>query len=432
MTGGAERAAVPPESVAGVAARQRVLAQACTPGIDCRTFAILEMEDSEPIEDLLAGTPDYGDLALVLSGGGARAAYQVGVLNYVAKHYPQLSFPVITGVSAGAVNAAHLAQHHGSLLQAISELKALWSELSPERVFRVDTPSLMGRALWTGVSLLGGGAQQSSFRGMVDTEPLRQTLEEALSPVRGELTGIDYNLRQGRLRAVAITATSYTTGRSTVWVQGRDIAVWRRPQRSAVRTRITLDHVMASTALPLFFPAVRSGAEWFGDGGIRQTAPLSPALHLGAGRILAVSNRYNPSLDEAARPKIRDYPPPAQVLGILYDAIFLDVIDQDALRLERINALLERLPPAQREGMRDIRLLVIRPTRDLGKLAGDFEPKLPRAFRFLTRGLGTQRTASPDFLSMVMFQEDYLRRLMEVGEEDAALRADEIAEFLEG
>jgi NTE family protein len=389
------------------------------------------MRDDRTSAELLAGTPDHGDLALVLSGGGARGAYQVGVLNHIARHYPELSFPVITGVSAGAVNAAHLAQHHGTLTQAISELRSLWSELSPERVFKVDTPSLMGRALWSGVSLLGGGAKQkASFRGMVDTQPLHDTLAEALGPVRGELTGIDYNLRQGRLRAVAITATSYTTGRSTVWVQGREIEAWRRPQRGAVRTRITLDHVMASTALPLFFPAVRSGAEWFGDGGIRQTAPLSPALHLGASRILAVSNRYNPSMDEAARPKIRDYPPPAQVLGILYDAIFLDVIDQDALRLERINALLERLPEAEREGMRLVRLLVIRPTRDLGKLAGDFEPKLPRAFRFLTRGLGTRRTASPDFLSMVMFQEDYLRRLMEVGEEDAALRADEIAEFL--
>jgi NTE family protein len=390
------------------------------------------MSEDPNSESPLGGTPDHGDLALVLSGGGARGAYQVGVLNFIARRYPELSFPVITGVSAGAVNAAHLAQHHGTLPQAISELRSLWSELQPERVFRVDSPSLMGRALWSGVSLLAGGSKQTNFRGMVDTQPLRDTLEEAMGPVRGELTGIDYNLKKGRLRAVAITATSYTTGRSTVWVQGRDIAVWRRPQRGSVRTRITLDHVMASTALPLFFPAVRSGPEWFGDGGIRQTAPLSPALHLGASRILAVSNRFNASMEEASRPKIRDYPPPAQVLGILYDAIFLDVIDQDALRMERINALLRKMPEERREGMRDVRLLVIRPTRDLGKLAADFEPKLPRAFRFLTRGLGTRRTTSPDFLSMVMFQEDYLRRLMEVGEEDAELRADEIAKFLGG
>jgi NTE family protein len=187
---------------------------------------------------------------------------------------------------------------------------------------------------------------------------------------------------------------------------------------------------MASTALPLFFPAVRLGDAWFGDGGIRLAAPLSPALHLGASRILAISTRYEPSAIEAASPSIQGYPPPAQVLGILLNAVFLDLIDQDALRLDRLNRLLAELPEERRNGMRIVDLLVIRPSFDLGRLAREFEPRLPRAFRFMTRGLGTRETSSPDILAMLMFQPDYIEHLIEIGRADAAARADEIAEFL--
>jgi NTE family protein len=193
-----------------------------------------------------------------------------------------------------------------------------------------------------------------------------------------------------------------------------------------------VDHIMASAALPLFFPAVRIGDDWHGDGGIRLAAPLSPALHLGAGRIIAISTRYVGSRAEAEAPMTVGYPPPAQVLGVLMNAIFLDVIDQDVLRLERLNRLLRRLPEDQRDGLRIVDLLVLRPSRDLGRLARDYEPRLPRAFRVLTRALGTRQTLSPDALSLVMFQGDYLRRLIELGEEDAEARAEEIDRFIRG
>jgi NTE family protein len=249
--------------------------------------------------------------------------------------------------------------------------------------------------------------------------------------VNGELTGIDYNLHRGTLRAVALGTTNYGTGQSVIWAQGRNLQTWERPSRRAIETRLRVEHVMASSALPLFFPAVQIGGQWHGDGGIRLTAPLSPALHLGAHKILAISSHYERSFDEADRPSTRGYPPPAQVLGVLMDAIFLDVVDQDVMRMERINELLRRCPQDSRDGMRLVELMTIRPSVDLGMISREHEPRLPRAFRLLTRGLGTRETSSPDMLSMIMFQDDYVRRLMDIGEADAERRHDELAEFFE-
>jgi NTE family protein len=376
------------------------------------------------------GSTDTGDFALVMTGGGARGAYQVGMLRHLAKRFPDQRFRIISGVSAGAVNAAHLAQHHGTFLQAVDELTALWQELLPESVFRVDAGSLVWNVLRSGSQLVGGGAAAPRVRGMVDTEPLRDMLCEALSPVEGELTGIDYNIQRGALSAVAISTTSYTTGQSITWVQGRDIETWERPNRRAVRTKLGVEHVMASAALPMIFPAVQIGQAWYGDGGMRLSAPLSPALHLGAHKILAVSTRYVRTRAEAGRVEVLGYPPPAQVLGVLYNAVFLDVIDQDALRLERMNRVLKKLPEEARDGMRVVELFVQRPSRDLGRLARYYEPKLPSTFRFLSRGWGTRQTTSPDILSMLMFQPDYLRRLIELGEADADARSEEIEAFM--
>jgi NTE family protein len=370
------------------------------------------------------------DLALVMTGGGARGAYQVGLLRYLAKHYPNLRIRILSGVSAGAVNAAHLAQHHGTFPQAVEELTGLWQELVPETVFRVDTSSLLWNVVRSGTQLVAGGRTQPRIKGMVDTDPLQQMLSEAYAAVDGQLTGIEYNIERGALTAVAISTTSYTTGESITWVQGRDVIPWERPNRRSVRTKLSVAHVMASAALPLFFPAVRIDQAWYGDGGMRLAAPLSPALHLGARKVLAVSTRHARTPSEASQVEVVGYPPPAQVLGVLYNAVFLDVLDQDALRLERMNRVLEKVPEENRDGMRVVGLFIQRPSRDLGRIARYYEPKLPSTFRFLTRGWGTRQTNSSDILSMLMFQPDYLRRLIELGELDAALRADEIDAFI--
>jgi NTE family protein len=374
--------------------------------------------------------PDCGELGLVLTGGGARGAYQVGLLRYLARTYPDLHIPILNGVSAGAINAALLGQHHGTFAQAVAELAALWGELIPERIFRVDMPSLVGNIGRWGLRLTAAGMTEARTRGMVDTAPLRAFLEEALAPVNGELTGIDYNLHRGTLQGISIGTTDYTTGQSVIWVQGRGIETWERPGRLARHCRMTIDHVMASSALPLFFPAVQIGPHWYGDGGIRTHAPLSPALHMGASRILVVSTRYDRSRGEASAPKVSGYPPPAQVIGMLLDAIFLESVDQDVARMERMNEVLRRVPARNRDGMRVVELLVMRPSKDLSEIAAEYEPRLPRAFRLLTRGLGTRETSRPDILSMLMFQDDYAKRLMALGEQDAERRGEEIDRFL--
>ncbi|HCW78672.1 MAG TPA: patatin [Gemmatimonadetes bacterium] len=374
------------------------------------------------------------DLGLVMGGGGARAAYQVGFLRHVAQHSPDLQIPYIHGISAGAINAAVLASHHGTFAQAVDELSILWRELTVDEVFRVDTRSLLMNCLrWLG--RLGSGGIRSDLlnvRSLVNTSPLDAYLSEALHAVDRELTGVQYNLDHRGLKAFAVTTTSYSTGSSVTWLQGREIETWERPQRATRRTNITVDHIMASAALPLLFPAIQLDGDWYGDGGIRLTAPLSPVLHLGARRIIAISNRYDRSKQEVNNTSIRGYPPPAQVAGILLNAVFLDLLDHDALRLERLNRLVEALPESQRHGIDPVKLLVLRPSVDLGKLASQFEVKLPRSIRFLTRGLGTRETDSPDMLSLILFQADYVSTLMEIGEADAASRHEEIMEFLEG
>ena len=376
-------------------------------------------------------TPGPRDLGIVMGGGGARAAYQVGFLRFLARRYPELQIPYITGVSAGAINAALLASHHGTFLQAVEELSQLWGNLTVEDVFRVDTRSLATNGIrWLMQLVSGGIGRVPQVRGLVDTHPLQEYLTEVLHAVHGELTGIQYNLERDRLKAVALTTTSYSTGQSVTWVQGSHISEWERPQRKAHRTVLTVDHVMASSALPLFFPAIQLGDAWYGDGGLRLAAPLSPALHLGARRIIAISTRYDRSAEEAEEHSTLGYPPPAQVAGVLLNSIFLDLLDHDALRLEQVNRLLADLPRDKWENLEPVRLLTLRPSCDLGNLANEHEARLPRGFRFLTRGLGTKQTRSPDFLSLVLFQPDYLRTLIEVGEADAMAQADKISEFL--
>jgi NTE family protein len=372
-----------------------------------------------------------GELAIVMSGGGARAAYQIGLLRWLARTHPDLRVPILTGVSAGAINAAFLATHTTSFAQRVERLFELWTGLTTEQVFRVGSFSLAGNVLRLGAKLVSGGALSASrTHAAVDTAPLLELLERALNAQDGNLPGIEANLRDGVLKAVAITTSSYSTGQSITWVQGSGIEMWERAQRRSFNTRITVRHVMASTALPLFFPAVEVDGQWFGDGGIRLTAPLSPAVHLGADRILAISTRYARTQAEADQPSVTGYPPPAQILGSIFNAIFLDLFDADALTMERVNKIIESLPAMRERGFRPIRLLVLRPSRDLGRLANDYEVHLPGPFRFLTRGLGTKETRSNDLLSLLMFQPDYLTRLIELGEADAEARHGEIEAFL--
>lgn len=375
--------------------------------------------------------PPRGDVAIILSGGGARAAYQVGVLRGLIRHLPWARPLILTGESAGAINAAYLAAHPGTLPEAVEDLARLWSQLTADEIFRVGTLSLARSALRWGTRLMSGGAAIApEARGLLDTAPLRALLERSCAPADGEMVGIAKNLDRGLLKAIALTTINYTTGQTVTWVQGGRIRDWERPLRRSVVTRLTIDHVLASTALPFLFPAVRLGDDWYGDGGVRLHAPLSPAIHLGAGRILAISTRYRPTHEEADQPAVQGYPPPAQVAGILLDAIFLDLIDYDALVLERLNRLLGKLPRQEWGELRPVDLLVVRPSQDLARLAAGCEAFLPRGLRFFVRGLGAHETSRPALLSLLMFVPEYLQPLIQVGESDIKARLDEIKAFL--
>jgi len=371
------------------------------------------------------------DLALVLSGGGAHAAYQVGFLRSLADQFPDLNIPILTGVSAGAINASFIANHQGTFAEAVDALSEFWLNLKIDQVFNVDAGTLSKNVLRWGFSLFSGGMSRTrSPKGLVDTTPLRKMLHKGITSSDGGILGIRENIRQQKLKALAITATNYETGQTITWVQGKNIEMWERPDRHSVMTDITVEQIMASTSLPIFFPAIKVEGSWYGDGVIRQSAPLSPSLHLGAGRILAISTRYKPFVQEARSKASRRYPSIAQIMGILMNAIFLDFLDQDALGLERVNRVLANTSSREDLNLRLVRAFVLRPSVDLGTIAGKYERDLPRLFRFLMRGLGTHETENFDWLSMVMFVPSYIRNLMEIGAADANARKEEMAALL--
>jgi NTE family protein len=369
--------------------------------------------------------------ALVLPGGGARAAYQVGFLRHVARAFPDVRFDVIVGVSAGAINAAFLASHRGPFTEAVEELADVWRGLTTRDVFRVDTRSLVrSLAGWSARLATGGTWASPTTRGLVDTSPLVELLTRRLGArPDGTLPGVDGNLIDGRLRALALTASSYGTARTVTWVQGADLAGWSRPGRRGTPTALTVAHVTASSALPLLFPAVRLTDGWYGDGGIRLAAPLSPAIRLGADRILAVTTSRPDSVRHESDADAARYPPPAQVAGVLLNSVFLDLVDQDAGRIEQTNRLLTHVPRSERRGLRHVDVLVQRPAASLGSLASRHEFELPWLVRWLTRGWGTREVASNDALSLLLFEHGYIELLMGIGESDAVARHAELERF---
>jgi len=369
------------------------------------------------------------DLAVMLTGGGARAAYQVGLLRGLARHFPHVAFQIITGVSAGAINAIFLAAKEGALADKIEQLTDLWCALECRHVFAANYSALV--PFRTPLARLFH-LRKGTPHGMFDASPLARLLRNIVHcPVPGApIEGIRRNLRRGTLKAVALITLDYSTGQSVRWVQGRNAEPFEGTNQRSAQTEIGVEHVLASAALPFVFPAVRIGDRWYGDGGIRLSGPLSPAVHLGAGRILAMSTGNQRTLAEASIPSMQGYPPAAQILSQLVNAVFIDAIDEDVTRMERMNEILRKLPPEEHDGLKPIDLLVLRPSRDLGRLAADYQRFLPRSMRLFIRALGGYETDSADFLSMLMFEPNYLRLLIEIGEEDVASRLDELTPFL--
>lgn len=394
-----------------------------------------------------------GGTALLLLGGGARAAYSVGLLRCLARRLPErYDFTVIAGVSSGAINAAFLASRPGTFRERVAALADLWQGLEPSSVMDVRTVDLLKKILGWGAGLVGGGsAWMPTPRALVDCRPLQGLLRRELGDSGDTIPGIQARLDGGPLRSVLLATTSYTTGESVIWSQGVPIPEeWARSGRRSESADLTVSHVMASASLPLLFPAVQLDDEWHGDGEVRLDSPLSPLIALGVDRILVVSTHH---AQARARPEgfARGYPPPGQVAGTVVNAAFLHHLSTDERRLRRVNHLVDRCgddPPGSDDDRSDddgldglsdddrhfrrVGLYVLRPSSDLEALAGQREPALPTPLRWMIRGLGTHSTASPGLLSLISFQPDYLRELIQQGEADAEAQSEAIRSFIQG
>lgn len=368
-------------------------------------------------------------IGLVLSGGGARGAYQAGVARAIAEIAAaagvKVPFRAIAGVSAGAINAAYLGAFAHDLLNGARNLCDLWSGLTPELVYETSALSL-GRigARWArtlSLSPIVGGVPATS---LLDTSPLRRLLSQTLP-----FASLHRNVAQGVLSGVALTATDYaTTHTVTFYDSAGRIPPWKRRRRLSQEVALGVEHVMASSAIPIFFEPVAVGSDFYGDGCLRNTAPLSPAIHLGADRLIVVGVRRRPgTLDDSPRP-VR--PTLARILGVLLNAVFFDAVDFDVERLTSINRMLEvtGMVPAG-SPVKPIEILTIQPSEDLGLIARDEVAHLPRVLRYLLRGMGTAEEAS-EVISYLSFEATYTSRLIEVGHRDAMEVRGQIEAFL--
>ena len=368
--------------------------------------------------------------ALVLSGGGARGAYQAGVIQAFEEilRGAGLPFPrVLSGVSAGSINAAFLASEMSHLPQAIPKLVETWGHLVAEDVFRTDYGSVTANALKfiRGVSLGGvAGALRPTKLGLLNTKPLRELLIRNI-----QFEKIKTQIEQGNLKALSISATDYSTSIGVTFVQGdKTITPWKSANRFSTLSEINVDHVMGSTAIPLFFPPIEIGGRFFGDGCLRNTAPLSPAVHLGANKLLIVGVRLQPELEEFAKPSMS--PSLGRVLSVLINAIFLDSVEVDLDRLKSINESLNLLGSHQNlSPYHPVSAFYIKPSRDLAELARQGSGELPKIIRFLFGGLGS-REESAELLSYLLFEPTYCSQLIELGFEDAYQRKQELIDFL--
>ncbi|HXV87268.1 MAG TPA: patatin-like phospholipase family protein [Gemmatimonadales bacterium] len=354
----------------------------------------------------------YSDVGVVLAGGGARAAYQVGVLQALAEQVPELEIPIITGVSAGAISAAFLAGHPGPIRRSVGELRGEWLRLTADKVYSVPARGVVRTAWHMASGVLRRGSARPTVRGLLDMRPLARFLARSV-----DFPGIEANVGAGRLRALGLSATSYDSGKTVTFVHSRpEVPLWERANRTSVRTLVSVDHVMASSAIPILFPAVRLNGGYFGDGSVRDTAPLAPAIHLGARRLIVIGMRASrgPGRGDAT------YPTSAAIAAMLLHSVFLDALDADVERLERINTLLGAMPAevSPPGGLKPVELVVVRPSRDLGAMARGYRPRLPLPMDWMVRSMGSEQERGADFLSYLMFEPDYMGLVMEMGYED--------------
>ncbi len=375
--------------------------------------------------------PNLPKTALILSGGGARAAYQVGVLKAVRDSLPadtRNPFPILCGTSAGAINAATMACWAEDFAGGVDHLVQVWSRFHAGQVYRSDPAGIaVSGARWLGALAVGWFIRRSP-RSLLDNAPLRRMLAESL-----DFSRIDAAIAAHALHSVSITCSGYASGQSVSFFQGRpDLEPWQRSQRVGAHVKLGIEHLMASSAIPFVFPAVKIHREWFGDGSMRQLAPISPAIHMGADRILVVG--VGRMAEEGDRRKGDHYPSLAQVAGHALSSIFLDSMAVDLERLTRINRTLEEVSAeAKATGkvhLRPIDTLVIAPSERLDHLAARHAHALPWPVRSLLRGIGAMNKHGGALTSYLLFEASYTRALIDLGYKDTLARKDEVLRFL--
>jgi NTE family protein len=372
-------------------------------------------------------------IGLILTGGGARAAYQVGVLKAIAEFIPyraRIPFDVVCGTSAGGLNAVTLAINARHFRKGVRYLLNIWSNARVNDIYRTDPLGVVSNSgRWVlGLVMSVIGSHHMNRVSLLDNRPKRAFLEQALPC---EL--IQQQIDAGLIHAVSVTASGYGSGHSVTFYQGDPgIHPWKRARRIGVPTQITIQHLLASSAIPFMFPAVRVNREFFGDGSMRQIAPISSALHLGAKRVLVVGVGHGASHDDK-RIKISNYPTLAEIAGHALDSIFIDGLEVDLERLRRINHTLKLIPEEMRGGvnLQHIEALVIEPSQPLEKIAERHVSRLPWAIRMLLRLVGVMRGSGANLASYLLFEKHYCRALIDLGYQDAFKRREEILRFFD-
>ena len=370
-------------------------------------------------------------LGLILTGGGARVAYQVGVLKAIAEFLPRHAhnpFPIICGTSSGSLNAVTLAVNARSFRKGVQYLLNIWKHSQIDHVYRTDPVSVLkNSSRWfAGLILSSTGINKLNQVSLLDNAPMVAMLEATLPYEK-----IQENIDAGHLYALSITASGYGSGCSVTFYQGvEEIPPWKRAHRLGIPTKIEPKHLLASSAIPFIFPAVLVNREYFGDGSMRQIAPISSALHLGATRVLIIGLGH--SEEEQNRSNICDYPSLAQIAGHVMDSIFLDSLEVDVERVQRINHSIGMLTAdtQQQINWRHVDVLVIEPSQAIEKIAQRYAMHLPWTIRFLLRGIGAMRRSGANLVSYLLFEKNFCRAMIELGYQDALKQKQEILAFI--
>ncbi len=378
----------------------------------------------------------HARVGLVLPGGGARGAYQVGVLKAIAELMPAGSlnpFPIMTGMSAGAINATVLASNSLRFQAGVRRLHAVWRNFRVGQVYRTDSWTMLKTSLHWLLAITTGGLGTSNPRSLLDNAPLRELLGGHI-----HFGGIERAVEHGALHALAVTASGYGSARAVSFYEGSaDITPWIRARREGRPATISLDHLMASVAVPFIFPPTRVGNEYFGDGAIRESTPLSAAVHLGAERLLVVGVRDEVSRGEGNGDGQPEYPSFGQIAGYMLDTIFLDGLYADLERLTRINRIVAQFPPgtiekSMGENLRRIDAMIIVPSEDIREIAQRHAHAFPRAVRLLLRGMGAFNAGGRQLISYLLFDKAYCEELIDLGYRDAMARKDHLLPFIAG